>query len=145
MSVGRGVRGLVFQALVPRNTRLPARSVMEIDADLLGTVNVPLFQGEHADVSRNEYLCSVVVEDRSLWDKGRVRLSLSFDEHCVMSVEASNARTRQPLPVKLDRSRPIEEVLRELGEFAGTPEAPRKPPPTGLGAVLGKLFGVFGK
>lgn len=143
MSVGRGVYGLVFQTLVPRNVRLPARSVIEVDADVLGSVSLPIFQGESADVSRNEYLCSVVVEDRSLWDKGRIRLTLAFDEHCVMSVEAQNARTRAPLHVKLDRSRPLEDVLRDLGKFEGTAEAARKAPPSVLGAVLSKLFRVF--
>jgi molecular chaperone DnaK len=145
MTVGRGTTGLAFAPLVPRNTRLPARSVLEIDADILGSVLVPLFQGENPDVSRNEYLCTVVVEDRSLWDKGRVRLSLSFDEHCVMVIEAQNARTRTPLPVKLDRTRALEDVLRELGHFEGPPEPAWKPPPSRLGGVLGKLFKMFGK
>jgi molecular chaperone DnaK len=145
MTVGRGTTGLAFSPLVPRNTRLPARSVLEIDADILGSVLVPLFQGENPDVSRNEYLCTVVVEDRSLWDKGRVRLALSFDEHCVMAVEAVNARTRAPLPVKLDRTRALEDVLRELGHFEGPPEPAWKPPPSRLGGVLGKLFKMFGK
>jgi molecular chaperone DnaK len=146
MSVGRGVSGLRFEPLVARNARLPAERDITLDADLLGNVTVPLFQGDSPDVSANEYLCSVIVEDRSLWDKGKVSLRLSFDEHCVMAIEARNARTGRALPTRLDRSRSVEDVLRELGTFEGPPaEARWQAPPTRLGRALGKLFKLFGR
>ncbi len=147
MTVGRGVPGRGFEPIVARYTRVPAIKELTLDADLLGSVHVPLFQGESTDVTQNEYLCSVLVEDRSLWDGGRVVLRLSFDEHCVMAVDAVDARTRRRLPVKLDRSRSLEDVLRELGAFAGPPPPVEayKPPVSALGKVLGKLFRVFGR
>lgn len=145
MTVGRGVPGRGFEPIVARFTRVPVIKELSLDADILGSVHVPLFQGESRDVTQNEYLCSVLVEDRSLWDGGRVVVRLSFDEHCVMAVDAIDARTRRRLPVKLDRSRPLEEVLRELGAFEGPAVEVYKPPVTALGKVLGKLFKVFGR
>lgn len=146
MTVGRGVHGRAFTPIVKRYASVPTTQEITLDADLLGSVYVPLFQGESQDVSQNEYLCSVVIEDRSLWDGGRVIVRLSFDEHCTMTVDALDARTRRPLPVKLDRSRPVEDVLRELGGFQGPPqEVAWQPPQSALGKALGKLFKLFGR
>ncbi len=146
MSVGHGALGLRFVPVVARNARLPAESHVDVDADLLGSAVLPIFQGESADVSANEYICSAVVEDASLRDKGRVRFRLSFDEHCVMAVEARDARTGRSLATKLDRARPIDEVLRDLGKYEGPPAAPSwRPPESGLARVFGKLFGLFGR
>jgi molecular chaperone DnaK (HSP70) len=146
MSVGRGLTGLVFEPIVKRYSRLPAQAEITVDADLLGSVTFPIFQGESSDVSRNEYICSAMIEDRSLFEKGRVVLHLSFDEHCVMAVGATNARTKAPLAVRLDRTRPLDEVLRDLGKYSGPvePIAWQKPQ-SRIGAVLGKLFKVFGR
>jgi molecular chaperone DnaK len=146
MSVGRGVPGVRFEPLVARYSRLPAHAEVTLDADLLGAVTMPIFQGESSDVSRNEYVCSAVVEDKSLFDKGRVTLRLSFDEHCVMAVDARDARTGRPLAVNLDRTRSVDELLRDLGRYEG----PKEPvawqrPPSRIAAVLGKLFKVFGR
>jgi molecular chaperone DnaK len=147
MSIGYGAEGLRFVPVVSRGARLPAAQRVELDADLLGSVHLPLFQGESADASHNEYLCSIVVEDRSLWDKGRVALQISFDEHCVMAVEARHARTGRALPVRLDRTRAVEDVLRELGSYEGPAleERPAVPAPSLLGRTLGKLFKIFGR
>jgi len=146
MSIGHGGAELRFVPLVARYSRLPAKCEVTFDADILGNVTMPLFQGESSDVSRNEYLCSVIVEDRSLWDKGRVTLTLSFDEHCVMMLDARNARTGRPLPTRLDRTRPVEDILRELGRAEeSSPESRAlRMPQTLLGKALGKLYRVFG-
>jgi molecular chaperone DnaK len=144
MTVGRGRADCRFEPIVARNTRLPAQCEITVSADLLGTVSVPLFQGESPNVSENEYLCSAVVEDPSLRDDGRVLLRLSFDEHCVMAVDARNARTKRALPVKIDRSRPLDEILRELGRYEGpAPPVKWQPPESTLGKVFGKLFKLF--
>ena len=143
MSVGRGLPQRRFAPIVRRFSRVPVTQELVIPADILGSVYVPLFQGESDDVSGNEYLCSVLVEDRSLWDGGRVVLRLSFDEHCVMSVDATHEKTGKALPVQLDRSRPVEDVLRDLGSFEGPKAETWKLPETPLGKVLGKLFGLF--
>ena len=145
MSVGHGVHGLRFVPIVNRYTRLPAQREVRLPADILGAVTLHLFQGESQDVSKNEYLCSAIVEDPSLRDGGRVILRLSFDEHCVMSVDAREARTGRALPVKLDRSRPVEEILRELGKYAGPEQETWKLPESRIGKVLGKLFKLFGR
>jgi molecular chaperone DnaK len=144
MSVGHGAPGLRFVPIVSRYTRLPAQREVRLPADLLGSVTLHLFQGEMQDVSRNEYLTSATVEDPSLRDNGRVTLRLAFDEHCVMSVDARNARTGRPLPVKLDRSRPVEEILRELGKYSGPEVETWQLPESRIGKVLGKLFKLFG-
>jgi molecular chaperone DnaK len=141
MSVGYGTAGLRFSPIVPRNSRLPTSREVTLDADLLGSVTMPIFQGESPDVSRNEYLFSAIVEDRSLWEKGRVTLKVSFDEHCVMAVEARDARTGRPLAARLDRSRAVEEILRELGKYEGPQQVETwRLPESKLGKVFGKLF-----
>lgn len=146
MSVGRGIEDQRFEAIVARNTRLPAQCEITLKADLLGAVSVPLFQGESPNVSQNEYLCSAVVEDPVLRDGGRVLLRLSFDEHCVMAVDARDLRTKRALKVSIDRSRPLDEILRDLGRYEG-PAAPVKwqPPESTLGKVFGRLFKLFGR
>ncbi len=145
MAVGRAVAGRGFEQILPRNARLPAERELTVDADLLGTVTVPLFQGESHDASKNEYLCSAVVEAPSLRDKGRVVLRLAFDEHCVMSVEARDGKSGRPLDVRLDRTRPLADVLAELGSYQGPVEATWQPPGSRIGKVLGKLFKLFGR
>jgi molecular chaperone DnaK len=146
MSVGYGAAGLRFEAVVARNARLPAEREIPFDADLLGTVTVPLFQGESGNVSQNEYLCSAIVHDPSLWDNGRVIVRLSFDEHCVMAVDARDARTGRALPTRLDRTRPVDEILRELGRYEGPAvEEAWQLPESRLGRVFGKLFKLFGR
>ncbi len=145
MSVGRGTAGRLFVPIAERFTRVPCESELLLDADILGSVYVPLFQGESPDVTKNEYLCSILVEDRTLWDKGRVQIRLAFDEHAVMTVEAINARTGRPLPLKLDRSRPVEDVLRDLGTYGGPATDEWKLPETTLGKVLGRVFRLFGR
>jgi hypothetical protein len=108
-------------------------------------VTLHLFQGESPDVSHDEYLCTATVEDLSLRDKGRVALRLAFDEMCVMSVDARDARTGRALRVRLDRTRPLEEILRELGKYEGPKVEEWQPPVSRLGKVLGKLFKLFGR
>lgn len=169
MTVGHARTGLQFVPIVSRNSRLPTHRELTLDADLLGSVSMPIFQGESADVSRNEYLCSAIVEDRALQDNGRVTLRMSFDEHCVMAVDARDARTGRKLVTRLDRTRALEDILRELGKSApaaapasaagtgagtgtGTGTRPLavepdpwKLPESRLGKVLGKLFNLFGR
>lgn len=146
MTIGYGTSGHRFVPVVARNSRLPAEQEVTFDADLLGNVTLALFQGESLDVGGNEYLCSVIVEDRSLWDQGRVTLRLSFDEHCIMAVDARNARTGKPLPTRLDRTRALEDILRELGTYAGPPVAKKwSMPPSKMGRLLGKLWKAFGR
>lgn len=145
MTVGRGVARRRFEPIVARHARLPVRKELILDADVLGSVTVPLFQGDAKDTTQNEYLCTAMVEDRSLWERGRVRLVLSFDEHCVMTVEAFNDRTGKPLAVRLDRTRPVEEVLLDLGTFEGAEVEQWHLPQTMLGRVLGGFAKLFGR
>lgn len=141
MTIGYGEHGLHLVPIVKRNARLPTNREVTLDADLLGTVSLPLFQGESPDVSQDEYICTVTVEDPSLRDGGRVVVRLSFDEHCVMAVDARDARTGKALRTTLDRSRPVDDILRDLGKYEGPRATPAwKPPESGLGRVLGKLF-----
>ena len=159
MTVGYGTARLDFVPIVMRNSRLPITREVTVDADLLGSVSMPLFQGESGDVSRNEYLCSVMVEDRELQDSGRVTFRLSFDEHCVMAVDARDARTGRAVVTRLDRTRGLDDILSDLGKaedserpssatplaaFAIEPD-PWKLPTSPLGKVLGKLFELFGR
>jgi molecular chaperone DnaK len=145
MSVGRGTSGLRFAPIVARNERLPAQREVTLDADLLGCVTMPIFQGESEDVRHDEYLCSALVEDRALRDGGRVIVRLSFDEHCVMAVEAKDARNGRALAVKLDRSRPVDDILRDLGKYEGPAQITWRPPQSRLGKVFGKLFKLLGR
>jgi len=143
MTVGYAAPGLRCVPILPRNTRLPAERELTLDADVLGSVSLPLFQGESPDIRQTEYLCTVIVEDRSLWDRGRVVVKVSFDEHCVMAVEAKDARTGRALPARLDRSRAVEDILGELGSYVGPEVSEWRPPTSLLGRVLGKLFKRF--
>ena len=142
MSITRGLPGPRLEVVVPRYTRLPSETELVVGADLLGSVLLPLFQGDAEAITENEYLCTVVVEDRALWDGGKVRLSISFDEHCVMAIEATHDSTHRPLRVTLDRSRQLLDVLRELG-VATRPDGSLPPPPLPKGSLfqrLGRLF-----
>ncbi len=145
MSVGHGGPGGRFVPLVGRNARLPAQRDVTVAADTLGEVSLPLFQGEAADLRELEYLCSAVVSEPGLRDGGHVTLRLSFDEHCVMAVDARDAKSGRALAVKLDRSRPIEEILLELGAVkAARPAQPAwRLPESRLGNLFGKLLGMF--
>jgi molecular chaperone DnaK len=143
MSVGRAAAGQKFEPIVPRHERLPAEREVTLDADLLGCVSMPLFQGESDDVSVNEYLCEATVEHESLREGGRVTVRLSFDEHCVMAVDARDARTGRVLAVNLDRKRSVEQILRELGTYEGRPKPSWKMPESRLGKVFGRLFQLF--
>lgn len=143
MSVGRGVSGLKFEPMVTRNSRLPAEREVTVDADLLGAASLPIFQGESPDVSKNEYICSAEVEDAALRDGGRVVFRLSFDEHCVMAVDARDARTGRALALTLGRERQIDEILRELGHYEGPEPITWQMPESRLSKVFGKLFRVF--
>jgi molecular chaperone DnaK len=145
MSVGQGVHGLRFEPIVARYSRLPSQREVRLKADLLGAVTLHLFQGESPDVSKNEYLCTASVEDASLRDGGRIILRLSFDEHCVMSVDARDARTGRALAVTLDREKSVESILRELGKYSGPEVTAWKLPESKIGKVLGKLFKMFGR
>lgn len=145
MSVGRGVTGTRFEALVPKNSRLPVECELKVAADFLGTASVPIFQGEFTDVAKNEYICSAVVEDRVLQDGGTVLFRLSFDEHCVMSIDAVNPKTGRALPVVLDRARPLQDILEQLGEYQGPAPVVWKMPESRLSKVFGKLFKLFGR
>jgi molecular chaperone DnaK len=144
MGVGHGTSDHRFTPIVARYARLPTYREVKLRADLLGAVSLHLFQGESLDVSKNEYLCSAIVEEPTLRDGGRVIFRLSFDEHCVMSVEARYGATGRALPVKLDRSRSVEDILRELGNYEGPEEATWKLPESRIGKALGRLFKRFG-
>jgi molecular chaperone DnaK len=144
MSVGHGTSDHRFTPIVARYARLPTYREVKLPADLLGAVSLHLFQGESPDVSKNEYLCSAIVEEPTLRDRGRVIFRLSFDEHCVMSIEARHGKTGRALPVNLDRSRSVEDILRELGHYEGPHEATWKLPESRIGKALGRLFKRFG-
>jgi len=148
MSVGYGVPGVRFVPIVKRHARLPAVAEAVFQADLLGAICVPLFQGESPDVRRNEYICSAQVEHASVAD-AKVRLRLSFDEHCIMAVEATDARTGRPLPLELNRGRPLEAVLADIGADESEPDEPQPttraptapaPAPSRVGQLFRKLF-----
>ncbi len=142
MSIARALPGPRLDVVVPRHTRLPSETELVVAADLLGSVLLPLFQGDAESITDNEYLCTVVVEDRSLWDGGAVRILLSFDEHCVMAVEAVHEGTGRALPVRLDRGRQLLDVLRELG-VPTRPDGSLPPPPVPAERMfrrLGRLF-----
>ncbi|MDB4994331.1 MAG: hypothetical protein JWM74_1763 [Myxococcaceae bacterium] len=144
MSVGRGVAGLEFVPIVARNSRLPTHREITVEANVLGVATVPIFQGESPDVRRNEYLFSAVVADACLQEEGAVTLRLSFDEHCVMAIEACDARTGRALPTRLDRTRPLAELLEELGQYVGPANGNAwQLPASRLGVVLGKQFELF--
>lgn len=146
MTVGHAIDARRFVPVVKRNERLPCVEVLTFGGDLLGRIQVPLFQGESPDAAQNEYLCTVVVEDARLRDGERAQIRLSFDEHCLMAIDAFVERSGKPLEVTLDRERPLEDILQDLGAFDGPP-APEawQLPETRISKVLGKLFGFFRK
>lgn len=144
MTVGHAADGRRFVPIVKRNARLPFERLLSVAGDPRGIVQVALFQGEATDVSRNEYLCTVVVEDALLRDGEKARIRLSFDEHCVMSVDATVERTGKTLDVTLERERALGDVLAELGDYTGPPVAEKwRLPKTRIGKFFGKLFGIF--
>ena len=144
MSVGQGLLDRRFSPIVARYSRLPTYREVSFRADVLGSVTLHLFQGESPNLSLDEYLTTVLVEDRRLREGDPIVLRLSFDEHCVLSIEARESKSGEPLSVKLDRSRPVVDILRELGPYEGPKETSWSPPESRLGKVLGRLFKMFG-
>jgi len=144
MSVGYGALGLRFVPIVKRHARLPTVAEAIFQADLLGAISVPLFQGEGQDVRRNEYICSAQVEHASLAD-AKVRLRLSFDEHCVMAVEATDAGTGRALPLELNRGRSLEAVLADIGAPETDEPQPTTRAPTGAGPAPSRVGQLFRK
>lgn len=144
MTVGHGADGRLFSTVIKRGARLPCDEVLTFEGDLLGMVMVPLFQGESKDVAHNEYLSTVMIEDPRLRDGGRAQIRLTLDEHCVLAVDAFLERDGRPLEVTLDRERPLQDVLAELGGYDG-PEVEEEwhLPKTTIGSMFGKLFGFF--
>ncbi len=144
MTIGHAADGRRFMPLAKRNLRLPFERELTLGGDRRGLVQVPIFQGEALDVSRNEYLCTVVAKDDRLRNGGKARIRLAFDEHCVMAVDAVIAETGEPVEVTLERDRSLGEVLSDLGHYSG-PAAPEtwQPPKTKVGAFFRKVFGVF--
>jgi molecular chaperone DnaK len=127
-----------YEPLVHRNSRVPLDVKQRLACDPLGVAQLPLFQGDSGDPANDEYLGTVVVTTPTPGEA--VDLSLSFDGHGVMTIEAVSADTGRTVAVELDRARPWSQVLAELGLRRDTPEA--KPKPTSkVGAFFGRLFG----
>ncbi|MBO6940198.1 MAG: Hsp70 family protein [Deltaproteobacteria bacterium] len=144
MTVGHAADGRRFVPLAKRNVRLPFERELSLGGDRRGLVQVPLFQGEAQDVSRNEYLCTLVAQDERLRNGGKARIRIAFDETCVMAVEAVIEDTGETVEVMLERERPLAEVLSDLGSYSG-PAVPDDwhPPKTKIGRFFRKLFGIF--
>jgi molecular chaperone DnaK len=129
LSIGISGEGRQFKRLIPRNSHVPVERSLTLRTtiDNQVAVSMPIFQGEHTDAAQNEYLGTVLVMDVPIGPAGThaFEVKLALDQHCVLSARAWETRSRVEVPVRLDRDRPLQDILRELGPYKGpTPKEP---------------------
>lgn len=140
MTIACAGRDGAFVPMVEKLTRVPAEGHFFVEVLKPGSASVPLFQGNHSTLSENEYLYTAVISEPSLAIGDRVVLKLSLDEHLLMVLEAQHGVDGHALPVTLDRERPLDDILEELGFREGATAGPSLPPPSTLSRLFGKLF-----
>jgi molecular chaperone DnaK (HSP70) len=133
-----------FRRVVARNTPVPIdRGLVVPVTDDAATFSMPLFQGEDPDATRNEYVCTVVVEELPDGEDRRIEVLVSLDEQCRLEVRASCAATGRDLGMRLDRDRPVEDVLAELGAYDGPPSSSWRHPQTTVGGLFRRMRDLF--
>ncbi|MBX3249112.1 MAG: Hsp70 family protein [Myxococcales bacterium] len=127
-----------YEPLVRRNTRVPIEVRRDLRCDDLGVAQLPLFQGDSGEPASDEYLGTVVVTTPTPDEP--VAVTLAFDGHGVMTIEARSRASGRGLSVDLDRARPWGQVLAELGLEDVVPSPAARAPASKVGAFFGRLF-----
>lgn len=148
LSIGFAGEGRRFLRLLPRNTKIPTTRSFTVKATSdEETYRIPIFQGERKDAAANEYLGTLLVEGIPAPVAGReLGLTLSLDAQCFLEVSARDVATDATLPVKVERTRSVDEVVAELGPYDGPPLEPERPRPSGaLGWFFARVRGLWRK
>jgi molecular chaperone DnaK len=146
LSIGVATQGRRFLRLLARNTQVPVKRefVLPRTEGAPEEEIVPLFQGERPDASANEYLGSLVLSGMPSGSEGGIALTLSLDAESVLSASAEMAEGGAPLTVCLERDRPVEEILANLGDYDG-PAFDRRPlrPRSALARLFDRFRSLF--
>jgi molecular chaperone DnaK (HSP70) len=123
MSVGIAGEGRTFIRLIPRNTTVPTERSLTLRTSRADQrmVSLPLFQGEMADAAANEFLGTAIITNVPPGPAGSqaYEVKLLLDQHCVLSVRAWEPRSRIEVPVRLDHTRSVQDIIDELGPYKG--------------------------
>jgi molecular chaperone DnaK len=147
LSIGIAGEGRRFLRLVPRNTSLPTTKsfVVRTERDLQTRYELPLYQGERRDATRNEYLGTLVIEGLAPRDAGRtIDVELQLDDQAVLSVVARDGVTGSPLQVCLSRDVSATEAQESHDEYSGAQESDDERLASPLGRFFRKVRGLFG-
>ncbi len=148
LSIGIAGEGRRFLRLVPRNTSLPTSKsfVVRTDRDQQTRYELPLYQGERRDATRNEYLGTVVIEGLAPREAGReIDLELQLDDQAVLSVVARDGLTGSTLDVNLSRDVSATEARDGQDEYTGSSEdGEGESLESPLGRFFQKVRGLFG-
>ncbi|MCB9598437.1 MAG: Hsp70 family protein [Sandaracinaceae bacterium] len=148
LSIGIAREGRQFLRLLGKHTRVPTdRSfLIKTTTDGQRTYEMPVFQGESQDAGSNEYLGTIVIEDIPPGPAGSQSydLVLALDEQSIISVTAKEERSGTRVPVRLDRTRDVDQVLAKLGDYAGPALPPKRARPVSLlGRMFAKMLSIF--
>ncbi|HZZ82996.1 MAG TPA: TIGR02266 family protein [Anaeromyxobacteraceae bacterium] len=162
MGIGVGLPGGRMSAVLPRNSRLPARKGYEIATTRDGQTELELavFQGDSPKASECEYLGTVRLQGLPAAPKGEVRLSVDFSlgQEGILSVEARHLATGEVTSAHLatlDTPESLREKL-QIPEVQRTPAGARpldvaregaqgRPPPRAEAAADGEKKGLLGR
>jgi len=148
LSIGIAREGRQFLRLFSKHTRVPTKRsfLIETTEDGQTSYDLPVFQGESSDAAANEYLGTIVIENIPPGPAGshKYDLAVQLDEQSTMSVTATEERSGTRVPVHLDRSGDVDEILAKLGDYAGPPLPERRRRPVSLlGQLFSRMLSVF--
>ncbi|HET6923092.1 MAG TPA: TIGR02266 family protein [Anaeromyxobacteraceae bacterium] len=149
MGIGVGLPGGRVKTIVERNTPLPVRKQYGLATTRDGQTEFELavFQGDHPEAARCEYLGTVWLADLPAGPRGMVKLAVTFElgAESLLTVTARELHSgRQVQAVMSTRDRP--EALKEKpaprGDGPGAAPGTGAPvPPAGKKGLLRRLFG----
>lgn len=120
ISIGVGLPGGRFQRVIPQDTSLPAARTLRVETARDGQRELELFvfQGEDDEVANNE-LIGVALLRVPPMPRGALAAVVSFelDSEAMLSVRATDERTRAPLEVELITRGKEEQLVQRLASL----------------------------
>jgi molecular chaperone DnaK len=147
MSIGVGLPGGRFKAIVERNTPLPHKKTHSVwtSEDQQKMLEIAIFQGESGKAQENEYLGTLVVADLPPGTKGNVVFDVIFSisAESILTVTAEERGTARSVTATFSTQDTPEAVRRRLAPARqpGTPlfEQPERSKGGLMGWLKGKL------
>jgi len=152
LSIGIAREGRRFTRLILRNTPVPTEKKFSLSTtkDNQRILRLYLFQGEHGDAVKNEYLGTMLLEDIPPGPAGshKYELTLRFDEQCKLSMTARDLQTDRMCNVRLDRRWNLSDVIERLGPYRAAEETQQPivaPTRSGWERFLDWMSGLLGR